>query len=180
MTGVGYQMEDKMDERTLIKRAVTGDKEAFAALYMMYRDRLYRYAYFRLGNDDDAEDAVSACITSAFEDIYTLRNEKAFGSWIFRILYRACCSILSDRIAADHDGEEALESVPAADNSAVSPEIKEAIGILRDSDRDVVLLSVVAGYNSREIADIMSTKPATVRSRLARGLRKMREFLTEE
>ena len=169
-----------MDERILIKRAVTGDKESFAALYTLYKDRLYRYAYFRLGSAEDAEDAVSACVTAAYENIYTLKSEKAFGSWIFRILYRCCCAVLAERLSAVYEGEEALEDVPATDASAVSPELKEAFAILSGGDRDIVLLSVIAGYNSREIADIMSSKPATVRSRLARGLKKMREFLETE
>ena len=54
-----------MDEKLLARQASAGDKEAFAALYMRYRDDLYRYAYFRLGNEEDVRDAVSACIVEA-------------------------------------------------------------------------------------------------------------------
>ena len=168
-----------MDERMLISRAVTGDKEAFAALYMQYRDSLYRYAYFRLGNESDAEDAVSACIVAAYENIYALRSENAFKVWIFRILYRCCCALVKEQIKAnDREGEEALGSLPAAeDSSALSPELQEAFGVLSDEDKEIVLLSVIAGYNSREVAAVLSLKPSTVRSRLMRGLAKMRAFL---
>ena len=168
-----------MDEKDLVQRAVREDKEAFAALYMRYRDALYRYAYFRLGNDADAEDAVSACIAAAYENIRTLRAEKAFGTWIFRILYRCCCTIVKDQIAANsRAGEEALETVPDEDRSRLSPELKEAFGVLEDEDREIVLLSVIAGYTSREIAVLLQMKPNTVRSRLARSLTKMRTFLS--
>ena len=47
-----------MDEKELVIRAKSGDKEAFAALYGLYSDRLYRYAFYRLQNESDAEDAV--------------------------------------------------------------------------------------------------------------------------
>ena len=168
-----------MDEKVLVQRAVREDKEAFAALYMRYRDALYRYAYFRLGNDADAQDAVSACITAAYENIRSLRAEKAFGMLIFRILYRCCCTIVKDQIAAKNNAaEEALETIPDEDQSRISPELSEAFGVLEDEDREIVLLSVIAGYNSRELADLLHMKPATVRSRLARSLTKMRTFLS--
>lgn len=167
-----------MEERTLIGRAVSGDKEAFAALYMLYRDSLYRYAYFRLSDESDAQDAVSACITEAYANIYSLRSEKAFRSWIFRILYRCCCAVVRERIPADdRDPAEALDSLPARDTDRIPPELSEAFGVLGDEEREIVLLSVVAGYNAREIGGLMSLKPSTVRSRLARALAKMRTFL---
>ena len=167
-----------MDERTLIRRAIEGDKEAFAALYMRYRDALYRYAYFRLGDETDAEDAVSACIVSAYEGIGSLRASGAFRAWIFRILYRCCGTLIAARsIAIHNEGEEALDNLPAEDGDRLSPELAQAFDVLDDVDRDIVLLSVIAGYNSREIAALLSMKSATVRSRLARSLSKMRTFL---
>lgn len=166
-----------MDEKQLIGLAASGDREAFAALYMQYRDALYRYAYFRLGNDDDAEDAVSACIVAAYENIGTLRAQGALRAWIFRILYRCCCALVREQIAAnDRVGEEALDRLTAP-ASGMSPEIKEAFGVLGAEDREIVLLAVVAGYSSYEIGSLMSLKPSTVRSRLKRSLSKMRGFL---
>ena len=168
-----------MDERMLIDRATAGDREAFAALYLLYRDSLYRYAYFRLGNESDAEDAVSACIVAAYENIRTLRSQQAFRGWIFRILYRCCCALVKEQVKAnDREGEEALDRLPSTDGG-IGPELKEAFGVLDETDREIVLLSVIAGYNSREIAAILSLKPSTVRSRLSRGLSKMRAFLDD-
>ena len=167
-----------MDERTLVLQAAGGDKEAFAALYMRYKDDLYRYAYFRLGDQEDARDAVSACIAAAYEGIYGLRSARAFKTWIFRILYRCCCKYIEQQ--NDHRNNRAdvaeLDKI-AAPRDSFSPEIKEAFGVLNTCDRDIVLLSAVAGYNSSEIADITGLKPSTVRSRLARALKKMKQFL---
>ena len=167
-----------MDEKALIKWAVGGDKEAFAALYMMYRDDLYRYAYFRLGSAEDAEDAVSACIVEAYESIYLLRYSRAFKAWIFRILYRCCCELVKEQIAVrSREDAEALDTLPAPE-SGLSPELKEAFEILSPEDRDIVLLSVIAGYNSKEIARATGLNASTVRSRLSRSLAKMRAFLS--
>ena len=167
-----------MDERMLIRRAVAGDKEAFASLYMLYRDPMYRYAYFRLSDEGDAQDAVSACIAEAYANIASLRREDAFRSWIFRILYRCCCAIVRDRVPADdREDIEILDTIPAPEPDRISPELSEAFGVLGDEEREIVLLSAVAGYSSREIGSLMSLKPSTVRSRLSRALSKMRTFL---
>ena len=166
-----------MDEKTLVTREAGGDKEAFAALYTLYKDSLYRYAYFKLGNEDDARDAVSSCIVAAYESIYSLRAASAFKAWIFRILYYSCCKLMSQQkeqnLRADADE---LMKLPA-EQSGLSPELREAFGILSPEDRDIVLLSVLAGYNSSEIASMSGLKPSTVRSRLSRALAKMRQFL---
>ena len=166
-----------MEEKMLVTRAAGGDREAFASLYTRYRDDLYRYAYFQLGHPENARDAVSACIVAAYERIYTLRNAIAFKNWIFRILYRCCCKLISQQSEQRRRADvEELNQLPA-ENDTLSPELKEAFGILTDEDRNIVLLSVIAGYNSAEIAVITGLKAATVRSRLSRALRKMKEFL---
>ena len=47
-----------MNEK-LVNEAISGSKEAFCTLYGQYKDKLYRYALYKLGDPDDAEDAVS-------------------------------------------------------------------------------------------------------------------------
>ena len=166
-----------MDEKNLVTLAAGGDKNAFAALYTRYRDDLYRYAYFRLGNAEDARDAVSACIVSAYEGVYALRAAGAFRAWIFRILYYSCVKLIAEQNERRNRAEiSELDRVEATDNR-LSPELQEALEALPQEDRDIVLLSVIAGYNSREIASMTGFKPATVRSRLSRALAKMKAFL---
>ena len=165
-------------DNELIKRAKSGDKDAFASLYTAYKDKLYRYAYFKLNDPDDAMDAVSSCITEAYLGIASLKSEKAFSTWIFKILYRCCCAYVRDQIEQNSRSDmEVLERVPVEDERLMSVEVREALGQLDTADRDIVLLSAVAGYNSREIAALTGLKAATVRSRLSRSLAKMRAFL---
>ena len=48
---------------------------------------------------------------------------------------------------------------------------------LYDDEKDIVLLSVIAGYNSKELGSMLGIKAATVRSKLSRALAKMRKYL---
>ena len=165
-----------MDGNSLVKKARAGDREAFASLYIQYRDSLYRYAYYKLRSAEDAKDAVSACVVQAYMGIASVKNEKAFSAWLFRILYRECCAVIRKKARlqfAEIDENRCI--VP--DSTYLRSELSEALDSLATEDRDIVLLSVLAGCNSNEIAAMFRMKPATVRSRLSRALAKMREFL---
>ena len=165
-----------MDGKELIKRARAGDKDAFSQLYLQYKDSLYRYAYYKLRSAEDAKDAVSACITQAYMGIASIRDERAFSSWLFRILYRECCAIIRRKTGLEFvEIDENAHLQP--DTSYIRSELSEALDSLSTEERDIVLLSAVAGYNSREIAALTGLKAATVRSRLSRSLAKMRAFL---
>lgn len=164
-------------DNDLVKRARNGDKTAFAKLYISYKDKLYRYAYFKLGNTHDAMDAVSNCITQAYLSIYSLKSEKAFSAWIFKILYRECCTILSKKAVDSQIQDIDGLNIESPQGVELAPELKEALSILYDDEKDIVLLSVIAGYNSKELGSMLGIKASTVRSKLSRALAKMRKYL---
>lgn len=166
-----------MSSIELIRKAKAGDRQAFAQLYLKQKDSLYRYAYFKLGNAQDAQDAVSDCVLEAFAGIAGLRDEKSFVSWSFRILYFRCCAILSSNIRRREAEQPEAETQTAVYDDHLAPELEEALAILSGEDRDIVLLSVVSGYKTREIAQMLNINHATVRSKLSRALAKMKDFL---
>ena len=171
-----------MDER-LVNNAIAGSKEAFCSLYGEYKDRLYRYALYRLGDPTEAEDAVSECVLAAWQRIGSLRSAGSFGAWIFRILSNCCASRIKEMIGARENLERIYNDGPLAGGSAASSpslaaELSEALSQLKDQDRDVVLLSVIGGLSSQEIADLTGLSPGGVRSKLSRSLARMREFLS--
>lgn len=65
-------------------------------------------------------------------------------------------------------------SVPAS----LSIELSEALSQLREEERNIVLLSIIGGLSSTEIAALTGLAPGSVRSKLSRSLAKMREFLS--
>ena len=168
-----------MNEK-LINEAIAGNKEAFCSLYGEYKDRLYRYALYRLGDPTEAEDAVSDCVLAAWKSISNLRSEKAFGSWIFRILSNCCASRIKEMIGTRENLERLYDAGTGSISAppSLSMELAEALAQLGDDDRDIVLLSVIGGLNSTEIASLTDLAPGSVRSKLSRSLAKMREFLS--
>ena len=145
-----------------------------------YKDRLYRYAYYRLGNYDDAQDAVSDCIVSAYEQIKNLRRAEAFSSWIFKILYAACSAYIKQQMRQRELDD--IDSVRQSSNlftimDESKTELAQALDILSSDEKEIVLLSVVGGFTSKEISKITGLTAGSVRSKLSRSLAKMRNYL---
>ncbi len=169
-----------MEEKQLVLSAKSGDKQAFCSLYSEYKDRLYRYAFYRLQNHQDAEDAVSDCIVSAFQGIGGLKKPEAFSAWIFRILYCSVNALIkaqSNRSKMADINDMANTLTTDIESTVSKTELSQALNILKDDEKEIVLLSVVAGLNSKEIARITDLTSGTVRSKLSRSLAKMRSFL---
>ena len=168
-----------MDEK-LINEAIAGSKEAFCSLYGKYKDRLYRYALYRLNDPTEAEDAVSECVLAAWQSIGSLRSEKAFGSWIFRILSNCCASRIREMIGTRENLERLYDAGKGSTVSSPSLpiELAEALSQLNEEERNIVLLSTIGGLSSSEIAPLTGLTPGSIRSKLSRSLAKMREFLS--
>lgn len=176
--------KDMTYEIILAEKARNGSREAFCELYGMYKEKLYRYALYRLGSPDDAEDAVSECILAAWQGIGSLRSTSAFGAWIFRILHNRCMKQLRKKIDLRenleriYDDTAGSHTVPGSSDLSVSIELAEALSQLKEEEREIVLLSAAAGLTSSEIAGITGMTPGSVRSKLSRSLAKMREYLS--
>lgn len=171
---------DLLPEIKLIQEARAGNKESFCKLYGLYKDKLYRYALYRLGNPADAEDAVSECVLAAWKGIRSLKSDGAFSSWIFRILHNICAGMLRKEISSREGLETAGNELDTAGQANVqnSVEIAEALATLKDDEREIVLLSVVSGLTSKEISEATGLTSGAVRSKLSRSLTKLRAVLS--
>ncbi|MCI9417981.1 MAG: RNA polymerase sigma factor [Eubacterium sp.] len=163
-----------------IKKAKSGDTEAFAELYRIYYADLYRFALYTLKNPSDAEDAVSETVIDAFSSIRKLRTEESFQAWIFKILSAKCkrrfreSRYLSDDYLLDTAKED--KSVDFADNV----HIRNCFFRLKDEERLIISMHIFAGYTSREIAKILHINANTIRSRESRALKKLSAWLNDE
>jgi RNA polymerase sigma factor, sigma-70 family len=147
------------------------DANTFSKMYeSLYKD-LYRFAFYMMKHAQDAEDAVSEAVISAYENIRKLKNEDAFKSWIFTILANKC----KKKLVSSSGKELPLEHYEARteQDMEISMEIKKAFLILTEEERLIVALSVFAGYTSGEIGNMQKINASTVRSKRKRALEKM-------
>ena len=169
----------------LVTLAKSGNADAFGELYELYYKEMYCYACYITGNEILAQDAVSDAVVFAFEQIKSLKNAKAFKGWLFKILCAACKRYYTENekkksLVYLDDENRGKEEPSGFDGIEISLELKSALEELSHEEREIVLLSVLGNYKSHEIADILDCPPSTVRSKLKRSLKKLRESLNGE
>ncbi len=166
-----------------IRLARNGDTAAFARLYeTIYKD-MYKIAMYCLRNEHDACDAISDAVLDAFCSIGKLKNEKAFRSWIMRILSakikRKQREYFADAIEyTENDEDAAISADISFEGMELSVDLKDALERLDPQSRLILSMSVIEGYKSEEISDILSLKASTVRSRLFRIKQQLRAELS--
>jgi RNA polymerase sigma-70 factor (ECF subfamily) len=176
--GVGVENENIL---SLIERSKTGDSKAFSELYSLYANEMYRFSLYMMGNNADAEDAMQEAIFSAWRNIHTLKENTSFKVWIFRILSNRCKTELMKRNKAPDilpiEEYEFLVDDATLDGFN-STELKEALQSLTPPDGQIIILSIIGGFKSWELAEIYNMEASTVRSRQKRALEKLRNILS--
>ena len=163
--------------------AKNGDTASFCKLYELYYKDMYRYAYYMLGNETDAEDVISETVLDAFTGIKNLRHPAKFKSWIFQILTTKCkrqiATYISDR---DHKEADVPENTLKKEDHpyASNIDVQNAFSALNENEKTIVSMTVFFGYNSREIAKLLKSKEGTIRSSKSRAFDKMSKYLKED
>jgi RNA polymerase sigma factor (sigma-70 family) len=183
-----------MDETQLIQFAQQDDLDAFNRLVLAYQDMVYNQAYRVLGDADIAADMTQDAFISAFQKISTFRGG-SFKSWLLRIVTNACYDELRRRkrrpttpLEPMDDYDEEIESPQWLEDPQESPEdsasraelsaaIQTCLNDLPTDFRMAVVLVDIQGMNYAEAAEIVGKPLGTIKSRLARARRGMRQCL---
>lgn len=175
---------------------------AFESLVVAHQRALYHFALRLTGSDQDAEDLLQEALLRACRSFDRFAPGTAFDRWVYRIIYHLFVdgyrhrkrqpvhlTSLDDPITAE-DSEiqrEIPDQRPTPDEMALTMEfqsqVKAALATLPAEFRTAVVLCDVQGLSYEEIAQIMNCSIGTVRSRIHRGRRQLRErlrpYLTE-
>ena len=166
-----------------VDAARRGDKDCFAQVYEMVAPDLYKVALYTLGNSHDAEDAVSETFIEAYRGISKLREPASFRAWIMKILSTRCKHKISDLIRGKNNFDIESFEITLTDGGDVSSDVSErmavlgAMGSLSEQERLIIVLAVLNGYTTKEIAQILSSPQGTISSKLHRALAKLRKIL---
>lgn len=150
------------------------------------KNDLYRYACYRLGNADEAEDVLQDLYLAMHDKILSLQKAGYIGNYIFRSLSNACTSRLRSRNRRRFVDESALNSLPADTGAPDSFEhefirIERLLNLLPAEQSETIRLRIHGGRSFAEIAAITGVPVATAKSRYRYGIAKLREsFAADE
>ena len=173
----------------LIRQARGGDPSAFERLAGAYRDRMYRWALVRTGDEDDAEDATQEALVRLHRGLGKFDGKSRFETWLYAVVRSAAADVrrskgkalrLRERFAVRRAGEVAAEPHPVVDGLE-SQRIESLVRVFLDSlparQREAMDLVDLQGVEQVEAATRLGVSPATLRTHLFRARRTIRARL---
>ena len=163
-----------------------GDREAFRALYDVYKDRVYSIAlYFLHGDAAAAGDVTQQVFLKVIANITRFRGESGFSTWLYRLVVNACMDEARNRKLRPVSYDKAKLEARAAPDSQESGYAREqaarsvraAITELPAKFRIAILLRYFDDLSYEEMAKALRCSMGTVASRLSRGHRMLAERL---
>jgi len=150
----------------LVRAAQRGDLEAFAELVRQERRTLVMAARTLIGDFHEAEDAAHEALVSAYRGLAGLRDPRAFGPWLSRILNRA--AERRRRALARQVPTEDLSRVPApsGDRDDRPERVLRETARLPEKYRVLLMLFYIREHSYREVAAITGQSEKRVKSRL--------------
>jgi RNA polymerase sigma-70 factor, ECF subfamily len=182
------------DDAELVRRALARDGAAFRTIMERYNRRLYRIARGILRNDSEAEDVVQEAYVGAFAHLQDFRGESSLATWLSRItINEALGRLRRERPAVELAVVEARPEAQIIQfpQTGADPErtmaqrqilqlVERATDNLPEMFRIVFVTRVIEGMSVEETADLLGLRPETVKTRLHRARRLVREQLDKQ
>ena len=150
------------------------DHETFATLVRQYTPNMYRLSYGMLRNGADAEDAVGEAVLKAWENLGSLKKPERFKSWIMQITANEARKIY--RHTKKMSYMESMEEMAPVFRDDYH-ELWDAVMKLDERYRAAIILYFYESLSLKEIAKVLHIAEGTVKSRLSRGKRLLKEIL---
>jgi RNA polymerase sigma-70 factor (ECF subfamily) len=165
-----------------VRRARTGDAQAFRAVYDAHLGRVYAVCLRLTGCRDEAEELTQRVFIRAWERLPGFRGDSAFATWLHRLTLNEAMSNFRStarrlRRVFNAEDLEAIEPVPARPPAAEPLDLERAIAQLPRGARMVFVLYEIEGYAHEEIAGITGLAIGTSKAQLHRARRLLREAL---
>lgn len=176
-----------LEDAELVELAKGGDVRAYGELVDRYREIAFRTAYLMARNSADAEDATQDAFVKAYYALDRFRSAEPFRPWILRIVSNEA---RNRRRSAGRRERLALrvverrgpgDAAPSPDAAAIAQETRRmllaALETLPERDREVIACRYLLELSEAETARTLGIRPGTVKSRLSRGLARLRREL---
>ena len=189
---------ESLGEDDLVRCAQAGERGAFGAIMARYNQRLFRAARSVVRDEAEAEDVLQEAYTRAFAAFHGFRREASLSTWLTAIVINEARGRLRRRRPTV--GLEAVEAAQQESGQvimfpstfgAASPEadaaraearrlLEHAVDELPETFRVVFVMREIDGLSVEETAQALELRPATVKTRLHRARRLLRESLEEK
>jgi RNA polymerase sigma-70 factor (ECF subfamily) len=182
------------DEAELVSELQAGSETAFDWLVTHYHAPVYNLILSMLGDTSDAADGSQEVFLKAFRGIRKFRHGSSLKTWLYRIAIREALNHkrwfkrhLQKNVSIDAEPEAGHASIEIEDLGATPFEqlasreiqiaVQHALQEVADVFRTAVILRDLEGLSYEEVAEVLECSVGTVKSRILRGRRALRQVL---
>ncbi len=158
----------------------TARRQRFDKLVVTYHADMHRYAAWLSRDRAVAEDVVQEALLRAWKSLDALRDDSAAKQWLLTIVRRENARYFERKRLETVDIDNLTNSQSAElgqEPDRQVEEMREAIYQLDDDYREPLVLQVLMGYSTNEIAEQMGLKQGAVLTRLHRARAKLRDIM---
>lgn len=171
------------NEQKLVRLCKKRDAKAQYKLYKLYGKGMFNVAVRMTNNRGLAEDILQDAFIKAFTEIHKLKDEKAFGGWLKRIVINRCIDvsrkekmIFADVEALRNQHNEIAEEV----DSDIDPGLVHGlIKKLPDGAREILVLRAMEGYRHAEIGEKLGISESTAKTQFFRAKQLLAQMIKE-
>lgn len=164
-------------------KATQERRQRFDRIVGVFHQDMYRYAAWLCRDKAIAEDVVQEALLRAWKSLDALRDDAAAKPWLLTIVRRENARYFERRRleTVDIDNLTASQAALLAEQpNEELDDLRAAIYELDDDYREPLVLQVLMGYSTNEIAELMELKQGAVLTRLHRARHKLREIVEDE
>ncbi len=174
-------------QEQLVVGARSGDLTGFAEIYEQYFDKVFRYAYARIGHRAEAEDLAGDVFLKALQAIGSYKPGGApFSTWLFKIAHNLVVDLLrrrSRRPTEELDEGIPLSTPPPDDEVATQmtvEDIRKAMVGITDAQQRVISLRFAGGLSIAETAEVLRKKEGAIKALQHSAIQSLRKILQRE
>ncbi len=178
---------EREEDAALARRAGRGEAEAFGVLYDRYVNQVYRYTFYRVRNEAEAEDVTSEVFMRALRAIPKYEPRQAFLAWLYRIARNAIIDRSRRQASRQQVSFEDALLHPNADQ-VVNPDegllagsdaaaVRRAMQQLTPLQQEILVLRYVEGFDTKTISKLVGKRDGTVRGIEFRALNALRSLI---
>lgn len=166
----------------LVEQAQAGDQRAFTALLREHDDKMRGLAFQLLGTQAAMDDALQDAYLKAYTALPRFRQDAAFGTWLYRVVYTTCIDHLRRTNRRREVGLSVVPDEPTrhdqAEDYATRDEVSRALATLTPDHKTALILIDREGLSYEEASVVLDTPAGTIASRLNRARTAFRAALT--
>lgn len=179
-------MDTSVNLSELVAKAQNGDIESFGRIYDLLLDRIYRFMYFRVNNEEDAEDLTETVFMKIWEGLKGYKDTGVpFEAWVFRIArnsvtdyYRTRkANISTDEVSEVEDQSDSVEDIVGA--NLTKEKVLEALKRLLDTYKEIITMKFIEELENEEISQILDKPVDQIRVLQSRAIKALRKVLNE-